>query len=156
MGVLGKGRKQRFVRVGSGARAAIDAMLAFRPSAAPGEPLWATPEGELLSPHGVQSMLVRLGRRAGVYPCGPHRFRRTFALWCLRDGMDLENLRRIMGHTTLTVLERYLALDVGDVERVHAAHSPVDRILHGNALAGAAPAPAPATGRGADRLAGEG
>jgi len=34
-----------------------------------------------------------LGEKAGVIPCHPHRFRRTFALWCLRDGTYLHLLR---------------------------------------------------------------
>jgi len=72
---------------------------------------------------------VRPGRAAGVRPCAPHRFRRTFALWCLRDGMDLHSLRLLMGHSNLTVLQRYLALASGDVERAHIAHSPVDNLL---------------------------
>jgi integrase/recombinase XerD len=66
---------------------------------------------------------------AGVEPCAPHRFRRTFALWCLRDGMDLHSLRMLMGHSTLAVLQRYLALAGEDLERVHKQHSPADRLL---------------------------
>jgi len=132
--VLGKGRKQRRVRVGRGARAAIEAMLAQGGHPPRGAPLWAVPgrggaSERRLTPSGIQSMLVRLGRRANVHPCGAHRFRRTFALWCLRDGMDLHTLRLFMGHEGLAVLQRYLALDGQDVERAHREHSPVDCLL---------------------------
>ena len=51
------------------------------------------------------------------------------ALWCLRDRMDLHNLRLLMGHDSLAVLQRYLALAGEDIERAHVAHSPVDRLL---------------------------
>jgi site-specific recombinase XerD len=34
-----------------------------------------------------------------------------------------------MGHSDLTVLQRYLALAGEDVERAHKDHSPVDRLL---------------------------
>jgi integrase/recombinase XerD len=71
----------------------------------------------------------RLGEKAGVIPCYPHRFRRTFALWCLRDGMDLHSLRVLMGHSSLAVLQRYLALAGEDIERAHKLHSPVDKVL---------------------------
>ncbi len=139
--VFGKGRKQRRVRVGRGARDAVDAMLAQHGNPPKGSPLWASPPRgagaeRRLTPSGIQSMLVRLGRRSGVYPCGSHRFRRTFALWCLRDGMDLHTLRHLMGHEGLTVLQRYLALDGQDVERAHRQHSPVDRLLGGEDAAG--------------------
>ena len=134
--LMGKGRKQRTVRVGSKARAAILRMLALGQGARHGDPLWATcasnaPQGSPLTRHGLQTMLRRLGARAGVTPCGPHRFRRTFALWCLRDGMDLHSLRMLMGHSSLAVLQRYLALAGEDIERAHIAHSPVDRLLGG-------------------------
>jgi integrase/recombinase XerD len=76
-------------------------------------------------------MLYGLGKGTGVQPCSPHRSRRLFALWCLRDGMDLHSLRVIMGHSDLSVLQRYLALAGEDIERAHKAHSPVDKLLNG-------------------------
>ena len=88
--VFGKGQKQRQVRVGARARGAIVKMLGYRPGVKPGEPLWMAYEGLTGSERGplilsgLQISLRRLGERAGVVPCAPHRFRRTFALWCLR------------------------------------------------------------------------
>ncbi len=133
--VMGKGRKMRQVRIGAKARAAIVKMMGYRPDAQNGDALWAAYDGltgaedGALTLAGLQVMLWRLGRRVGVTPCGAHRFRRTFALWCLRDGMDLHSLRLLMGHSDLTVLQRYLALAGEDIERAHAAHSPADRLL---------------------------
>ena len=128
--VMGKGGKQRQVRVGVKARGAVLKMLGYRRGAKPGDPLWLAydgltqetvgEQGRSLTMHGVQVMLRRLGERAGVKPCGPHRFRRTFALWCLRDGMDLHSLRLLMGHSTLAVLQRYLALAGEDIGRFHS------------------------------------
>ena len=132
--VFGKGSKMRTVRVGSKARGAIIRMMGYRSTVANGEPLWQGYDvngGErgALSTRGLQIMLYRLGKRAGVMPCSPHRFRRTFALWCLRDGMDLHSLRMLMGHSDLSTLQRYLRLAGEDIERAHKAHSPVDRLL---------------------------
>jgi site-specific recombinase XerD len=127
--VLGKGQKQRTVRVGAKARQSIVRMLGMRGEVSPGDALWAGQHGETMGIHGLQTMLHRLGRSVDVMPCAPHRFRRTFALWCLRDGMDLHSLRMLMGHGSLDVLQQYLALAGQDVERAHKAHSPVDRLL---------------------------
>jgi site-specific recombinase XerD len=132
--VMGKGGKMRQVRVGARARQAILRMLSYRSGIEPGAPLWMAysvnaAERGGLSRSGLQTLLHRLGRDTGVRPCSPHRFRRTFALWCLRDGMDLHSLRLLMGHSNLVVLQRYLALAGEDVERAHIAHSPVDRLL---------------------------
>ena len=120
--VMGKGQKQRLIRVGGKARSAILRMLSYRSRPKPNDPLWIGydiqgRESGRLTMHGMQTMIVRLGRRAHVQPCAPHRFRRTFALWCLRDGMDLYSLRMLMGHSTLAVLQRYLALVNGAAKK---------------------------------------
>jgi site-specific recombinase XerD len=120
----GTGGKQRQTRFGGKARGALVRFLGTR-QCEPGEPLWG------LSARGIQIMLYRLGKRTGVRPCGPHRFRRTFALWCLRDGMDLHSLRVLMGHSDLSILQRYLALAGEDIEHAHIAHSPADTLLTG-------------------------
>lgn len=70
-----------------------------------------------------------LGEKAGVIPCHPHRFRRTLALWCLRDGTYLHLLRLLMGHSSLAVLQRYLALAGQRAERARKLHWPVDNLL---------------------------
>ena len=40
----------------------------------------------------------------------PHTFRHSFAVYCLKNGMNLENLRRILGHTNLNTTQVYLDL----------------------------------------------
>lgn len=132
--VVGKGQKQRSIRAGGKARSAILHMLALREEVQDGDPLWLAysvsgRETGPLSVHGLQMMLTRLGRTVGVMPCAPHRFRRTFALWMLRDGCDLHSLRMLMGHSSLAVLQRYLDLGGEDIERAHMAHSPGDKLL---------------------------
>ena len=132
--LIGKGRKQRVVRVGRTGRSAILRMLQLRQNSSPEAPLWVGydiqgREDGPLSVHGLQTMIRRTARKAGMENCGPHRFRRTFAVWCLRDGMDLRSLQLLMGHSSLAVLQRYLSLDTADLERAHAMHSPVDKGL---------------------------
>ena len=132
--VLGKGEKRRQTRVGTEARRAIVRMSGFWLDVDSDMPLWGAHSREgferrPLSLGGLRSVLKRTGDRSGVSPCTPHRFRRTFALWCVRAGMDLNSLRMLMGHSSLAVLQRYLALAGEDIERAHAAHSPVDNVL---------------------------
>jgi len=119
----GKGGKQRQSRFGARARAALLRYLARVPELTETDPIFG------LQSRGLQITLYRLGKRAGVEPCNAHRFRRTFATFCLKDNMDLERLRMLMGHSSLAVLQRYLALTGRDLEQAHAAHSPVDRWL---------------------------
>lgn len=124
----GKGRKDRITYIGAKAKRALLKYLHTRTIHNP-DPLFTTADGDRLTVDGLQSMLARLGVRAGVPHCHPHTFRRTFALWSLRAGMNVYALQRLMGHTDLTVLRRYLALVEDDLRAAHQQHGAVDANL---------------------------
>lgn len=85
-----------------------------------------------LTPGGVRIFLDRLGKRAGVKNCHPHRFRHTFAIEYLRGGGDIYTLQRILGHASLEMCRHYLAIVDSDVKTAHNRASPADRLLSGN------------------------
>lgn len=122
-----KSRRPRSVFLGERARAAMAAYLAEVPSAGP---LWLQADGVTpLSAKSLQEAVKRLGRRAGVHPCGPHKFRRTHARWSLRAGMERDDLRRLMGHSNDSLLKYYASLDDDDLQHAHQVHGPVDHWL---------------------------
>ena len=45
--------------------------------------------------------------QAGVTTPGLHDFRRCFAVTCLRSGMDLVTLSRLLGHSSVAVIQKY-------------------------------------------------
>jgi len=59
----------------------------------------------------------------------PHDFRRAFALIMLRNGVDIFALQKLMGHSDLQVLRRYLAQTDQDIQAAHLRGSPVDNNL---------------------------
>lgn len=125
---LTKSRRPRTVYLGSVTRVAMIAYIDQRPKV--DGFLWRmartiTP----LTRNGVQEAIKRLGRRADVYPCAPHRFRRTFAMWSLRAGMESDAVSRLLGHSDGAMLRFYAQLRDDDLHRAHAEHSPVDRFL---------------------------
>jgi len=61
-------------------------------------------------------LLKRPRRRLG-FPLHAHKFRHTFATEYLRRGGEMERLRRILGHTTYSMVMRYVHLDKGDLGR---------------------------------------
>ena len=124
--VHGKGMKDRYVHLGVSARKALLKYLAKR-KARPGEPLWLGPKGRLTT-SGLYQLCRRLGKKAGVH-CHPHRFRRTFAVWALRGGMNVHHLRAILGHADLAMALRYLALVKEDIAEAHKRASPVNHFL---------------------------
>ena len=56
----------------------------------------------------------------------PHDFRRAFALIMLRNGVDVFALQKLLGHSDLQVLRRYLAQTDQDIQTAHMRGSPVD------------------------------
>lgn len=129
--VYGKGQKERYVRLGYAARKALLRYLMERAELRPDSPLWLGVRGDRLSRHGVWERIAQLGKRAGVH-AHPHKFRRTFAIWALRGGMDVHHLRRLMGHADLQMATRYLDMVQEDIRESHRRASPVDNMLEGD------------------------
>jgi len=102
----GKGHKPRSVFLGKQSRRALRAYLKERTDNE--AVLWVTDEGLRLSYGGLRAVIARRAKLAQVEPPELHAFRRAFALQMLRNGCDLLTLARIMGHTSLKVLQRYL------------------------------------------------
>lgn len=126
----GKGQKQRTVYVGARTRRELVKFWRTAGHPAATGPAWCSlTTGERLGGSGLRQMLRQLGERAHVEHCHPHTFRRTFALWSLRAGMNLHTLAALMGHADIGVLRQYLALTGDDLQRAHREAGPVDRMF---------------------------
>jgi site-specific recombinase XerD len=131
--VRGKGGKERLVPLGAVTEARLPDYIAHsrpRPIGRDVEQIFLARDGRPLTPVAIQHALRRLGRRAGLdgVRTNPHTFRHTFAKLYLLNGGDLFSLQKILGHTTLDMVRRYVNLDTGEVKRQHAQASPVDRL----------------------------
>jgi integrase/recombinase XerD len=124
----GKGDKRRVVFLGAKTRRELLRYLRGRGNPDAGA-LWVTDEGGQLTYSGLRQIVRRRAIRAGVKEPPLHSFRRAFALACLRNGVDLISLQRLMGHADLSVLRRYLAQVESDLREAHAKGGPVDRLL---------------------------
>ncbi|MBX3053833.1 MAG: tyrosine-type recombinase/integrase [Caldilineaceae bacterium] len=128
--VLGKGRKERITYLGVKARKQLMRYYTRRGTPGDNEPVWISEKGGTqLTYSGLHQILKRLGKRATIENSTPHRFRRTFALWCLRSGMNIFSLQRLMGHSDIDVLQKYLALVERDLQDAHHNHGAVDTTL---------------------------
>ena len=123
--IRGKGGKHRHVFLSGDVRLSLHRYIrAYPKGMAADGPLWWGYAGALTL-DGLKQAVRSTGERAGIQPLGPHRLRRTFATWSLRSGCDIETLRRLMGHSSLSVLQGYLALVETDLKKAHTEHSPM-------------------------------
>jgi site-specific recombinase XerD len=125
--VMGKGSKERVVRIGKVAQKAVWRYLMHCPDNSTDE-LWLNEEGRPLSGDGIQCLVRRLKKRAGVKGSGSvHRFRHTFALNFLRADKNVFNLQYLLGHSDLDMVRRYTAtLGMEDALKAHEKASPAD------------------------------
>lgn len=121
----GKGRKPRTVYMGQKTRRALRAYLKARNDSTPA--LWVTDDGDRLTYWGLNLILTRRAKLAGVKKPGLHDFRRAFALNFLRNNPgEIYSLQKLMGHADLQVLRRYLAQTDDDIQAAHRRGSPVE------------------------------
>jgi integrase/recombinase XerC len=125
--VLGKGRKERIVPVGSKARAALDAWLAERRAiAAPGETaLFVGRGGTRLTRRSIQLRLAAWARAAGLPAhLHPHKLRHSFATHLLESSGDLRAVQELLGHANLSTTQIYTQLDWKRLAQVYDAAHP--------------------------------
>lgn len=125
--VLGKGRKERIVPVGSKAIEAINAWLAVRSSVAkPQETaLFVSHKGHRISPRGVQDRVAHRARLQGLpMHVHPHLFRHSFASHLLESSGELRGVQELLGHADISTTQIYTHLDFQHLARIYDATHP--------------------------------
>jgi len=126
----GKGQKDRIVFLGVKARKKLLRYYIEREKPVGKVPVWKSQRTKKrLTVSGLFQLLRRIARRAEVEHFNPHTFRRTFAMWSLRAGMDIYSLKGLMGHADLATLLKYLGLTKEDLQRAHDKYGAVDNML---------------------------
>ena len=129
--VTGKGDKQRVVPFGaftaSTLRAYIDDKKSWCP---PLSSFFVTVHATPITENTLKDLFRRLKYRSGIPRIHPHLLRHTFATKYLMCGGDIYSLQRILGHTTLDMVKRYLHLS--NQLTLAAYKSPVDALHNKN------------------------
>lgn len=129
--VMGKGRKERDLPIG---RSAARALLRYRNSVdglLPGDPFFISYRGRRLDRSVITDMVADYGRAAGIEGVcrSPHTLRHTGAKRFILAGGDVFSLQKLLGHTSLAMVRRYVELASIDVAVQHERFSPADSLL---------------------------
>lgn len=130
--VTGKGRKQRFVPLGEQSRLCLRKYVNFyRCCAEASEPLFVDRFGNPCNDNTIKQVFAKLKKYTGIERLHPHLLRHTFATQYIVNGGNLEMLRLIMGHSSITVTQIYLHLanNIKLMQETHNSH--LDKLLGG-------------------------
>lgn len=105
--VCGKGRKERIVLLSADAYAVLSTWLAERPDN-PDPHLFLNERGKPLSANGIEWLLHRYGKRAGV-DLTPHQLRHSFARQVTEAGIPITSLGKLLGHAQVSTTQIYTA-----------------------------------------------
>ena len=131
--VMGKGRKERIVPIGSKAEDALRAWLAVREELTHPKTRFIDPRavfvstrGRRLGPRAAQLIVRRYGLAgAGRADLHPHALRHTCATHLLDGGADLRAIQEMLGHSSLSTTQRYTHVSVAHLLSVYDAAHPL-------------------------------
>lgn len=76
----------------------------------------------------IKQLFKKLKRKTEIPRLHSHLLRHTFATRYLENGGDIYSLREILGHTSLTMVQKYLHLTQQKTTQKFPNFSPMDRI----------------------------
>lgn len=126
--VTGKGMKDRFVVMGVETRNALWKYITVyrNPHQREAQEVFLTARGQPLDTETLGLILRRLGERAEVADCHPHKWRHTAAtLFYKNSNGNLFLTQQMLGHQSPVTTRIYAKTFTADLERVHAQAGPV-------------------------------
>lgn len=122
--VLGKRRKQRVIPVIDRAIDTVRNYLKVRdqlsPRTADERALFLSSNGKRMIPASVYRIVAkRIRGVSSVERKGPHTLRHSFATHLLNHGADLEAVRQLLGHESLSTTQIYTHLSVEQLKKVY-------------------------------------
>ncbi len=114
--VLGKGNKERKVYLTEVAAMHLQEYLNSRRDSC--EALFVG-RGKRLEKNGIEAVIKKLGKVAGVENAHPHRYRRTLATNLLDRGMNIQDVAAILGHADLKTTQIYCYISQANVKTAY-------------------------------------
>jgi len=120
--VLGKGRRERLVPVGSHAVRALERWQRIHASTAGADEdrVFTSLKGRALGVRAIQKRVAYWSQRQGLdQNVHPHQLRHSFASHILESSGDLRAVQELLGHANLATTQIYTHLDFQHLARVY-------------------------------------
>lgn len=129
--VMGKGGKGRELPLGNEATAAAVRYRRLVEDLRPSDAFFISQLGAEMHRRTVYDIVVNYGKKAGLtgVRCSPHTLRHTAAKKFILNGGDVFTLQKLLGHTTLYMVRRYVELSGEDIRIQHKRFSPGDSVF---------------------------
>mgnify|MGYP002511143883 CR=1 FL=1 len=117
--VRGKGGKERQVYLNASAAYHLQRYLIGRTDSNPALFVSTSKPYNRLTKNGIEAILRRLGRQAGIDKVHPHRYRRTALTNAANRGMPLQDVQSLAGHASPNTTMIYCTVDKSKVKAEH-------------------------------------
>ncbi|AMR05743.1 tyrosine-type recombinase/integrase [Bacillus thuringiensis] len=92
--------------------------------------IFTTVYGNTVDPARFRQRLKTYGNNAGIkgVRVSPHTFRHTFAKYYLLNNGDVMTLQKILGHSSIEMVRKYVNITSKDIIIQHNKHSPINNL----------------------------
>lgn len=110
--VMGKGRRERELPFGHVAAESLRRYAHNVVDHEPADPFFISRTGRRLTREGIAAAMRTCGRKAKIVGvrCSPHTLRHTGAKRFILAGGDVFTLQKLLGHSSLVMVRRYVEL----------------------------------------------
>ena len=127
--VLGKGKKERIVPIGTKAKDALKKYVEIRSGiiadAADTNAVFVNRRGGRLTPRSVERLIQKYIKVCGINKrVTPHVIRHTFATHLLNAGADLRGIQELLGHASISTTQKYTHVSVDKLMEVYDKSHP--------------------------------
>ncbi|KZE65989.1 integrase [Fictibacillus phosphorivorans] len=93
--------------------------------------LFLTYDGKQIASNTWRKRLLDLAEKANIHNkrVSQHTFRHTGALFYIMNGGDPFSLQKILGHTDMSMVKRYIQMSSTDIKRQHNSYTPLKSVL---------------------------
>lgn len=73
--------------------------------------LFCNKNHDVIGTGGIRYILNQIATMANVKNCHPHRFRRTFATSLAKRGMEIQEIKKLLGHSSIDTTMTYIVMN---------------------------------------------